>query len=108
MDFKAAITIQTTRERLESGSNELEGKIFLRRNTVLTFTTVPKEVFTGAIKVRTRVVCEEAEGQDSQEQRFRYNSRNPSGTYCEEQSLRGERFWALIWVKLLLRIHPFH
>jgi len=82
--FRAAVTINTTRERLEAASNELNGKILLGRPILMTFKRVPKKVVTGATKVKAGVVSEEAEEEDSQEPRIRRGSRKPPGTYSQE------------------------
>jgi hypothetical protein len=102
--FRATVTINTTRERLEASSYELNGKILLGRPIVMTFKRVPKKIVTGATKVKGRVVSEE----DSQEPRTRCGSRKPPETYSQEQSLQGRGCWALIWAKLLLRTYLFH
>jgi hypothetical protein len=86
--FRATVTINTTRERLEAASIELNGKILLGRAIVMTFKRVPKKVVTGVTKVKARVISEEAEEGDSQEPRR--GSRKPPGTYSQEQSLPGE------------------
>jgi len=44
---------------------------------VFTFQKVPKKVVTRAAKVKARVLSEEAEEEDSQEQRIRRGSRKP-------------------------------
>jgi len=74
----------------------------------LTFKRVPEEVVTGATKLKARSGSEEAEEEDSQEPRIRQGSQKPPGTNSQEQFLPGMGCWALIWPKLLLKIHPFH
>ena len=81
--FRATVTINTTREKLEVASNELNGKILLGRPIVTTFKRVPKKIVTGATKVKARVVSEEAEEEDSQEPRTRTGSRKPRGYELE-------------------------
>ena len=68
--FRARITINTTRERLEAASTELNGKIFLGLPIVMTLKRVLKKVLTGATKVQARAISEEAEEEDSQEPRI--------------------------------------
>ena len=105
---RATFAINTTRERLEGASTELNGKILSGRPIVMTFKRVPKKVVTGATKVKARVVSEESDEEDSQEPRIRRGSRKPPGTYSQEQSLPGEGLLSTYFGKLLLRIHLFH
>jgi len=88
--FRAAVTINTTRDRLEAAITELNRNILLGRPILMTFKRVPKKVMTGATKVKARVGTEEAEEEDSQEPRIRRGSLKLPGTYSQEQSLQGE------------------
>jgi hypothetical protein len=63
--IRATVTFNTTREKQEATSTELNGKILLGRPIVSTFKRVPKKAVTGATRVSARVVSEEAEEEDS-------------------------------------------
>jgi len=107
--FRATVTINATRERLEAASNERNGKILLGRPIVLTFKRVPKKVVTGATKVKARVYyLKKLKKKILKNQELDGAPENHLKPIPRSSLCQGRGCWALIWAKVLLRIHLFH
>jgi hypothetical protein len=76
----------------------------------MTFERVSKNVVTAATKVTATVVSEEVEEEEYQEPGIRLDGAPENHLEPILRTTRCQRrgCWALIWAKLLLRIHLFH